>query len=273
MDAEAYRKDYLAALKSSETGLPLKAGKSADEPAADPDIDRLMAAAADTTATVAARLEAIKRIDAVAFDLKFFSPYDARYVRLLKQLRTDRSAEIRKMAFRGLSPSLDRETREMLHQGLGNSDKKLIPDKAAVTLLGFDDHGSSRDILRSMAETAVEPVRRAALRGLAGDTRSAGMLERVATDPAESVKVRRTAALSLKVASPKRFATMAKQMVADRAEDPAMRAAAMSALAVGAEVREIAQTPRFAKQLDAVADATRSRSLKRSIKLFKALSN
>lgn len=271
MDAEAYRKDYLAALKSRDR-KPAIAPVSVAEAAAGPDIDRLMEVVADKKAPVTTRLDAIKRIDSRAFDLNAFAPYEAKYNRLLKQLRTDPSAEIRKTAFRGLSQSLDRETRNMLHESLSNPNNKLISDKAAVTLLGFDDHVSSREVLRTMAESADQPIRVAALRGLAGDSRSAGLLEKVLTDSAEALRVRRAAGLSLKVAAPERFAKVARKIVTDAAEDRDLRAVAMSALAHGAEVRNIAKSAAFEKKLDGVAEETKSRSLKKSIELFKALS-
>jgi hypothetical protein len=275
MDAEAYRKDYLAQLKAREQTEPTKIAKSvksAGQFAEEDDVARLLEVIANTKAPIAMRLQAISRINVISFDRKAFAPYHADYIRVLKQLRTDRSAEIRRSAFRGLSLSLDPDTRSMLHESLSASGKKLIPDKAAVTLLAFDDHVSSREVLRTKAEDSNEAVRLAALRGLAGDTRSAALLEKVTENSAESAKVRETAALSLKVAAPQRFAKVARKIVTDETEDRDLRAVAMSALAHGAEVRNIAQSAAFEKKLDAVAEETKSRSLKKSIKLFKALS-
>ena len=134
--------------------------------------------------------------------------------------------------------------------------------------MSIDDHASSREILRDIAENEQASTKCAAIRGLAADTQSASLLERIATDQDEAIETRETAALSLKIASPKRFVKMAKQLATDRSEEDRIRATALSAIAHNAEAVELASTRAFQKQLDEVAKETKSRSLKSSIKQF-----
>lgn len=272
MDVDDYRKSYLAELDAEKQAAASKAADAAPGLETETNIERLLTIAADVSEAVAVRVQAIDRLNEIAFDLQAFAPYNARFIALLKQLCTDKSATIRLAAFRRLSLSLDRETRDLLQQSVLDQSKKLIPDKAAATLLSFDAHVSSRDTLRSLTEHADAAVRRVAIRGLAGDSGSADLLEAIAVDTNEDSKVRQSAALSLKVASPKRFAALAKQVVVDDSEDDGLRSLAMSALAHGAEVRNIASSADFSRELDAVSEKAKSRSLKKSIKLFKALS-
>jgi len=277
MDPETYRKDYLARLESAPRRVPREGAAdrsvklAARAPGAESVIHRLMAIAADTKKSVEKRLDAINSINRIAFDLQGFRQYVADYNRLLKTLRTDRSSNIRRAAFQRLALSLDQDTRTLLQQGLSGEGTPLVPEKTAVTLLGIDDHVSSRAALRVAAERSEGATRRAALRGLAADTHSASLLERIATDLAESTRVRETAALSLKVASPKRFVKLARKLALDDREEDRLRATAVSALAHNAETRELASVGNFIQELDQVSARTSSRALKASIGRFRSL--
>lgn len=264
MDADDFGAKYLAAL-AAQPSVPSDTGEGADEP------DVLMATAQDASRPVAERLSALQQLNARAFNMIEFAPYAARFDQMLKSLCTDKSAKVRLAAFQRLGLSPDAETRRLLHDSLAGTGEKLVPDLVAATLLGFDDHASSRDLLAQLAGNSDGKLRRAALRGLSGDPSMAGRLRAIATDRTELSKVRQTAALALKSASASDFADMAQQLVADPTEDSALRALTMSALAHGGEVRAAAAASGFSARLDDVAANTMSRSLKRSIKLFKQM--
>lgn len=277
MDPEAYRKDYLARMENAPRGQPLDgvADRSlklaASQPGPRTGIHVLMAVAGDPKAPVETRLEAIDAINRFAFDLKAFREYNADYTRLLKTLRTDASSKVRSAAFQRLALALDQDTRALLQKGLSGDATPLVSEKTAITLLGLDDHASSRAALRAAAERSEESTRRAALRGLAADTSSVALLERIAADSAESAPVRETAALSLKVASPKRFVKLAKKLALDNGEEDRLRATAVSALAHNTETRQLASSDKFKKELEEVLHRTSSRALKASIGRFRAL--
>lgn len=277
MDPEAYRKHYLAQMENAprgqarnrvaDRGVKLEASEAAPETG----IRQLMAVAGDRKASVETRLDAIDAINRFAFDLKAFQEYNADYTRLLKTLRTDASSKVRSAAFQRLALSLDQDSRALLQKGLSGDVSPLVPEKTAITLLGIDDHASSRAALRAAAQQSDESTRRAALRGLAADTNSAPLLERIAADSAESAPVRETAALSLKVASPKRFVKLAKKLALDDGEVDRLRATAVSALAHNAETRQLASSDKFNKELEQVSQRTSSRALKASIGRFRTL--
>lgn len=275
MDVENYRKDYLE--KLDRYGREQSANKVQPETLtersllSDRGVDGLIAVAGDGKRSVEERLGAIDAINNIAFDQQAFRDHNADYVRLLKELRTDRSSKVRLAAFQRLALSLDHDTRNMLQESLSGASEPLLPAKAAATLLGVDDHASSRSVLRSVAENTAGPTQRAALRGLAADASSAPLLERIVANRKQTPRTRETAALSLKVASPKRFVKLAKKLVVDEREDDMLRATAMAALAQGAEVRQLAASTSFAQQLDDVSRKTKSRTLKSSIGRFRAL--
>ena len=276
MDPKKYRQEMLAKIEGSQTS-DQTGGDSALSKASTPPpsggtnrVDTLMERASDASLPVDERLEAIKAINGIAFDLKAFQAYNARYVKVLKELRSDKSKKVRQAAFKRLALSMDPETRTMLQSGLASQEKALVPEQLAVTLLSTDDHASSRATLRQVVETGRESVRNVALRGLAPDAKSAGLLERIAMDRNETAEIREAAALSLKSASPERFAEFASKIAVDLAETDRVRATAIGGLAHSTEAIERIDMEPLLRQLDEVSKQTKSSALRSSIKRLKS---
>lgn len=256
-----------------------KAAARAESEAVDPriedgeidveEVEALIKRAENPKAKVNDRLDAMEAINRVAFDKVAFQDYNAQYVRLLKQLRLDRSSKVRQAAFDRLSLSMDHDTRDMLQRSLSGEGDALVPDRLAASLLGLDDHASSRDVLRDAVKSRDKNVRKAALRGLSADTRSADLLEGIATDPREDVEMREAATISLKAASPKRFAKMAQKLAVDPRESDQIKAAAVASLAQAAEEIDEEDLETLFSELDEVSRRTRSRALKSSISRLK----
>ncbi len=264
MDPKTYREEMLAKMRgveSAESSAVARDGRAGLD-----DVDALMAKAKDQKAPVQERVQAIEEINRIAFDLKEFRKHNADYLKVLKELRTDKSSKVRSAAFERLSLAMDHETRNMLQHSLSGEGTSLVPDMMAATLLGMDDHASSRDVLREAVEKGDKTVRRAALQGLASDSRSADVLERIATDQNEEAEMREAATLSLKTASPKRFADMVQKIVVDPAEDDRLRATALSSLAHSTDALNRVKSKSFLSRLDEVSKETRSQALKASIK-------
>ena len=80
--------------------------------------------------------------------------------------------------------------------------------------------------------------------------------------------MRELAAMSLKAASPERFADVARDLVLDDQEDDGLRTAAMTALSFTPEAAGALDPESFDDHLERVKDATASRSLKSSIDRF-----
>lgn len=267
MDPKTYREEMLSQLRGAEAS---SASESAQPHTDIEGVIALIERAENQELSVKERLEAISQINRIAFDLRAFKDYNAQYDRVLKRLRSDPSSMVRRAAFERLALSMDHETRIMLQQSLSGEGRALIPDKMAATLLGMDDHASSRDVLRDVVQNREEAIRQVALRGLAADANSAPLLERIAFDKSEHPETRQVATLSLKVASPERFSELAKKLAVDEEEDERIRATAVSSLAHSIEALERAKSDEFLSQLDRVSSETRSRALKASIKRLKA---
>lgn len=269
MDPKAYREETLSRLRRVES---FGASEDAQEKAGIEDVDALIESAADTSLPVKVRLAALHQINQIAFDLRAFKDHNAQYDRELKKLRSDKSSLVRRAAFERLASSMDHETRTMLQDSLSGAGKSVVPDKLAATLLGMDDHASSRDVLREAIGRAQDGIREVALRGLAADAGSAKLLERIALNSAEPMDIREAAILSLKTADPARFADLVQLLATDRQEDALLRATAVSSLAHSKEALSRAQSQfeTFISELDAVSQETTSRALKASIKHLKS---
>jgi len=276
MDPKTYREEMLAKMRRVESfgsaavqedreGVPSDLQHAGIE-----DVDTLIERTKDSKQAVKDRLEAIDAINRIAFDQQGFKDHNARYVKLLMELRSDHSSMVRRAAFERLSLSMDHGTRGMLQDSLSGDGETLVPHKMAATLLGMDDHASSRDVLRNAVENGEDAVRQVAVRGLAADTKSASLLEQIATDQSEYPEMREAATLSLKVASPKRFAGLVQKLATDSAEDDRVRATAISSLAHSTEALKRASSKAFLSQLDEVSKKTQSRALKSSIKHLKS---
>ena len=80
--------------------------------------------------------------------------------------------------------------------------------------------------------------------------------------------MRELAAMSLKAASPERFADVARDMVLDEAEDEHLRTTALSAIAFTPGAGDAVDDDRFRDDLERIKGETASRSLKTSIDRF-----
>jgi HEAT repeat protein len=106
------------------------------------------------------------------------------------------------------------------------------------------------------------------LRALAVDPESVDLLATISSDKTERPAVRELAAMSLKAASPERFADVARELVLDESEDERLRTTAMSAIALTPEAVGALDAGTFGAELPTVKSATSSRSLKASIDRF-----
>ena len=94
------------------------------------------------------------------------------------------------------------------------------------------------------------------------------LLATISSDKSERTAVREIAAMSLKAASPERFADVARDMVLDDGEDEHLRTTALSAIAVTPAAGDAVDGEAFRADLERIKGETASRSLKTSIDRF-----
>ena len=98
-------------------------------------------------------------------------------------------------------------------------------------------------------------MREQALRALAADPESVELLAAISSDKTERTAVRELAAMSLKAASPERFADVARDMVLDEDEDEQLRTTALSAIAFTPEAGDAVDDDAFRDDLDRIKGA------------------
>lgn len=292
MDIEALRKQYLAELKADTAGAaPPASAETLAEYAASAGRDdvkmcemigslaldkenyaesvrALLDILGNAAIGAVARLAALRQLGSAEFHAVRFAPFHADYIALLRRLAVDEDRELRAAALERLTLTNDPEAQKLLREGLEKVRKPLLPDAKAVQLLARDDHGSGTAIFRDLAANATGRLREQALRALASDSKSAALFERIAADKDEKTPIREIAALNLRNASAARFAKLARKLVLDDQNDDRLRAAAVSAITHASDVASLLATPRFANALKSVGEATKSRTLKSSIKRF-----
>lgn len=286
-DIEAMRKDYVAEVTQVRKARPRAIGARGVADALTPDLTQddleavlvdaetfesamrmLLDLLADDSAASDLKLTALERLGAATFQPVRFAPFHAEYVERLRNLALSDAKELRHMALDRLSLENDEVAQGLLREGLEGTRKPLVPAATAVRFLARDEHGNAAPLFRDIARGGKGRARDEALRALAADNESVDLLASISSDKSERTTVRELAAMSLKAASPTRFASVARGMVLDGDEDDALRTSALSAVAHTPEAADLVDDDEFRAQLDRIKSNTRSRGLKTSIDRF-----
>lgn len=280
MDIEAYRRECLAEIAQSKArkragGLPSDVAASLGPDSASIDLTDyaeampvLLARFADENAGTPARLAALKALDAMTFNPSAFAGYRADWLQALRDAALDKDVAIRTAVLERLALEKDEYAQGLLTESLEKKRRAIVPTAKAVQLLGFDEHGPGRSVIREMAESGSSKVREEAVRALASDPSAADLLVRLATDKTESNALRKLSTVSLKEAAPDQFERVVRALVGDADDDDTVRATALSAAAHSARLSKSMATGDFAGLVDRISVDSPSRSLKASARRF-----
>ena len=223
---------------------------------------------ADESAKPGLKLTALQRLGAATFQPVPFAPFHAEFLERLRQVAESPDKDLRLAALDRLSLVNDEVGQRLLRESLEGTRKPLVPAATAARFLARDEHGAWAPLFRELARAGAPRVREEALRALAADPESVDLLASVASDKSERVAVRELATMSLKVASPGRLATVARDLLLDEHENPRMRATAMSAITFSPEATEALDSHQFSAAIKRIKSGTGSRSLRASIDRF-----
>lgn len=280
MDIEAYRRECLAEIAQSKSarraGAPptdIAANLGADAASIDltdyaEAMPVLLARFADEATGTQPRLAALKALDAMTFNPSAFAAYRADWLQVLRNAALDKDMAIRTAVLERLALEKDDYAQGLLTESLEKKRKAIVPTAKAIQLLGFDEHGPGRSVIREMAQSGTSKVREEAVRALASDPSAAELLVRLATDKTESNSLRKLSAVSLKEAAPDLFERVVRKLVGDADDDDTVRATALSAAAHSARLSKRMATGDFAGLVDRISVESPSRSLKASARRF-----
>jgi hypothetical protein len=163
-------------------------------------LDRL----ADPEESPVVRLAALKLLQQKQIFSSTAAEWRPAYVEALRAALDE--PKLQKAALEILSGLKDRQTQELLLEGIRKPKKALVPVDQALRLLSSDIHADVLDVARRLSSDQQsrtnKPVFMQALRILGSDPGSVGRLEKVLANDAHSVDARRLAATALSHLAP-----------------------------------------------------------------------
>jgi hypothetical protein len=225
MDRPDYRKEYLE--KGSEAE-PAGAKKRASPTA---ETEGLVEVLIDLERSREDRLSALARLQTLSFAVEEFRPFLGAYLEGLRAVATDRDQVLRARALEILALRRDEFAQGLLLDGLERKTTRLVPDRKALKLLGYDQHAVPRELLVDLVESSDTVLRRQALRQLAADGDSVLIFERIVSDASEDEESRRIGLTALQSLEPKKFEKFAREFAMDESVQDDLRAASITALA------------------------------------------
>jgi hypothetical protein len=239
MNVDDYRKAYAAELAKEPpgpadlTGAGAEAGSVNDAAAGqDHPIAQRIAEFGNFSLPAKVRLEALRDIQTATFSGPSFDPFRASYRDALRKVAAqDSNEELRTSALEYLAFDKDDFARQLLLRGLENTGQALVSAAKAVQLLAHDDHGVAIPIARRVINGDYDVGAKAeALRVLASDPQSDGLLANILSDRSQAQPLRSISAAALRILNPQRFAQVAQKIAVDDHEDDEVRANSLGAL-------------------------------------------
>lgn len=256
MDVKDYRKSFEAALAAKpgvrNSGAALAAGpvggtvhgivrsllsRNVRMPetgdAFSTNVAALLAAVRDANAPLLARKAAMRALRTAAFLAEKFAPHRAAFLAGMRELaQSGTDPELCRDALEALAAEKDPEAQRILELGLREPDKALVPPTTALQFLGYDDHAGIADLaLDIFHRTADLSIKEAALRVLAGASKSQDLFEQLLTDKSQPRSLRALSATGLNFLNPEKFAAIARDIIMDDGDFDDIRATSLGALA------------------------------------------
>jgi hypothetical protein len=281
MDVKEYRKTYeaeLAAASSPEASAdptaPAPQGADASRDSALASIQEAPVARDELHTTVpalirtlqngaapkAVRIAALRALRAARFLGEHFAPYHAEFLEACRKIvRPDTDADLRADALEVLARERDPYAQDIIRKGLENVQTALVPAAKGLQLLGYDDHANITDLARRLFEKAQDvATKAAALRILARDAKSQGILEQLLKDKSQPRVLRALSATGLHFLNPQKFGELARDIILDKSDFEDIRATSLGALATAPDHQHLREDTSF---LDAVKQLGRDTGL------------
>jgi hypothetical protein len=205
----------------------------------------------DRSQPAEARLEALQTIQAASFAVPEFDSIRPDYIAALRQAAEDPDPELRQRALGILAREHDGFAQEVLLEGLREPARALVAPDKALQLLSYDVHAGAYPIAREIVKKSPDAsARREALRLLAGDPKSAAILEDVLADKGERADIRRMSASALHALNPDRLQRWAHRAVLDTDEDSDIVATGLTALTQFGDAEAITGNKQLRKRVD-----------------------
>lgn len=198
-----------------------------------PPPEDLLVALGDVSRPVAERRAALRSLSTLAFNTAGFAAYRADFTQALRDLTVDSDVEMREVALMALVQAGDSVAENLLTQGLQDSSQAVVPAVKALELLRLDPHAATATIARNVLANSTDLGERTqATYLLTADPTAASLLLGLLADTTEDVEVRQAAAIGLREIDESGLTAAARAIVADAADNWAVRAICRTQLAL-----------------------------------------
>jgi hypothetical protein len=194
---------------------------------------------------------------AASFRVVSFAPMRPQFIDALRSIIEDPDSELRTQAIEVLAQEKDDYIQGRLMNGLERPEAALVVPELALEFLGYDLHAAHLPIVRTLAQSAENPVvTQQAVRLLSADAASVDLLKDVFEDRSQATPIRTAAAASLQALVPAQFAEIASRVVLDDNESSQVRAASVSALAHFGAAGSAAESADFVERVRQLRSST-----------------
>lgn len=192
----------------------------------------------DTKDSLARRMEALRVLQAATFAEKQFDAVRADFTAALRTLVHDPQLELRQRALGLLSRGRDDFAQATLLEGLRQPDKAVVAPGDALAYLSYNAHAGVQAVARSLfKESKDDLVREQALRVMAGDPASRGVIRTALANKTEPVSIRQMSAAALHAIDPQALQDWAGKAVLDKTEPDDIVATGLTAIQFGDAAR------------------------------------
>jgi hypothetical protein len=208
------------------------------------------------TETVSVRRAALDMLTTAEFVGSAFLDFRPQVIEAMRVLAEDKSPVLRQKALEYLAQENDEYARDILTEALNAPQNAPVSQAKAIQLLGLDDHSNAVDLVRSQFEQLSPAAREEAVHLLGTDPKSVPLLTNLVNDKTIGEKLRRVTAAGLKAIDSERFTQAARDVLTDRSDSAALKAAIVS----------MAQTMRPVPALDTAIDAAQRQTKSKTLK-------
>jgi uncharacterized protein (UPF0147 family) len=232
----------------------------------DESIDLLLELLQDNTQPREVRLAALHVLQMLAFTSPLFMSKRPEYLSALRSMVDDPDAGMRQEAIGILALEKDEYVQRRLNEGLDDPSKALVNPAKAIQLLGQDVHTELFPRLREIVQNPPsQAAREEAVRLLAGDPESKGLLVDLLRNKEEALKIRSLSAVSLQALDPSEFNEQAKQIVTDDSENYRLRLTGLNGLTHIANQPSLMGDIQFEQRLEQLRKKSTSAQLRDAI--------
>ena len=228
-------------------------------------IDALTGILLDAARPADVRMAVLNVLQQISFRMVAFPGKRPDYLAALRSVVDDPDAELRQRAAGILAREKDEYVQRRLIDGLEGRAEALVPAEKAIQYLGYDIHAEYFPLLRRIVEHPPDPAARTeAVRLLAADPSSAGLLLTLLRNKEESSDVRRTSAIGLQSAAPGQFEEQARRIVLDDDEDDQLRAMSITALTHFANPEALSRDDELTGRIEQLGAESSSQQVKQA---------